>query len=316
MKRFLWYNLTRVMRATKRHSSVQLFALVVGFLMLAFVYQNIRAASVPGVVDIFVTTSSYSYVDTYNTQSPLTPLVGTTKSVYVNGRVTDGDGVGTGFADGDLQSVDLRFYRENVGVSCTPDVNNCYQVSCTVTANSSTVLNYSCAVSVSYLADSTMAGGAYPNEVWNAEVIVKDDADQVGSLIKQFEVQTLLALTIPTSVAFGTFAPGDETTSLNNIEYTLTQQGNDVASVMISGSSMTCTGVGSIPVGNMTRATIDVGATHASATSVTATPTDAGLSIGTNDTGSLSQNLYLNLIMPLGVAGGCTGTLTVEASSA
>lgn len=278
--------------------------------------RSIHATSPPGVVDIFVTTSPYSYVDTYNTQSPMTPLVGTTKSVYVNGRVTDGDGVGTGFADGDLQSVDLRFYRENIGSGCASDPNNCYQASCTVTANTSTVLNFSCAVSVSYLADSTMAGGAYPNEVWNAEVIVKDDADQTGSLIKQFEMQTLLALTIPPSVEFGALAPGDETTSLNNVEYTLTQQGNNVASVMISGTNMTCTGVGSIPVGNITRATIDVGATHASASSVTVTPTNAGLSIGTNDTGNLSQNLYLNLIMPVGVKGTCTGNLTVEAASA
>ena len=292
-------------------SRVMLFLLAIATTFI--VASNVLATSVPGVVDSFVTTSAYSYIDTYNLQSPLTPSVGTTKTIYVNGRVTDGDGVGTGFADGDLQSVDLRFYRENVGVSCTPDMNDCYQASCTVTANSSTVLNYSCTVNLSYLADSTMVGGSYPNEAWNAEIIVKDDIAQVGSLVKQFEVQTLLALDIPSSVDFGQFLPGEETTSLNNSEYILTQKGNDVASIMISGADMSCTSAGSIPIENIKWSTIDVGASHASATSVTTTPTNAGLSIETNDTGSLSKSIYLNLITSLGVGGACSGSLVVEA---
>lgn len=274
---------------------------------------SVQATSIPGVVDVFVTTSAYSYTDTYNISNPILPTAGTNKQVYVNGRVTDGDGVGTGFDSGDLKSVELSFYREVMGSSCLQDLNNCYRVFCTVTANSQTVLNYSCAVDLSYLADPTSPDSPYASQVWNAEVIVTDDIDQVATLTKTFEISAIAALSSPETVEFGALAPGEETSSTTNVEFTLTQQGNTQVSAEIFGSAMVCTGNGQIPVENLKWSTIDVGASHASATSLSAQPVDMSLTIGTNDTGTVSQNIYLNAIVPLGVGGGCTGDLTVNA---
>lgn len=276
---------------------------------------NVSASSPPGVVDIFVTTNAYSYVDTYNVQNPLVPNVGAVKTIYVNGRVTDGDGVGTGFADGDLDYVELRLYRELAGAGCMTDVNDCYQTFCTVTPNSSTVLNYSCLVEISYVADSTMSGGTHAGEVWNAEVLVEDDSEQLASSIKAFEMQTLLALGIPSTLDFGTLQREQATTNANNTEYVLTQQGNDVASVRVSGGSMTCSVNGTIPVSSIQWSLTDVGYGNPVATDLSGTPADVGLSVGTDDDVALTKSLYFNIILPEIVSGVCSGNMSIEATS-
>lgn len=282
---------------------------------LFYMVGGVWAASPPGVVDEFITTSAYSYINTYNIQNPLVPNVGITKTVYVNGRVTDGDGVGTSFADGDLNYVELRLYREFAGAGCTQDVNDCYQTFCTVTPNSSTVLNYSCMVEVSYLVDSTMSGGTHENEVWNAEVLVQDDSEQLSSLIKTFEVQTLLALGIPSSLDFGTMLREQATTITTNTEFTLTQQGNDVASVFVSGEDMPCSVNGIIPISSMQWSLTDVAYDAINTTDLSGTPTDVGLSIGTDDDGLLMKSLYFNIMLPAVVSGICSGSISVEATS-
>lgn len=283
---------------------------------LFYMVGGVWAASPPGVVDEFITTSAYSYINTYNIQNPLVPNVGITKTIYVNGRVTDGDGVGTSFADGDLNYVELRLYREFAGAGCTQDVNDCYQTYCTVTPNSSTVLNYSCIVEVSYLADSTMSGGTHENEVWNAEVIVQDDSEQLSSLIKTFEIQTLLALGIPSSLDFGAMLREQATTSTTNTEFTLTQQGNDLASVFVSGEDMPCSVNGIIPISNTQWSLTDVAYDDPSTTDLSGTPTNVNLSIGTDDDGLLMKSLYFNIMLPAVVSGICSGSISVEATSA
>jgi hypothetical protein len=272
-----------------------------------------RATSPPGVVDIFVNNAAYSYVDMFNTVTPLVPNVGVVKSVYVNGRVTDGDGVGTGFPDGDLDYVELRFYRANVGAGCESDVNNCYKTYCTVTPNSGTVLNYSCPIEISFLIDSTMPGGAYESDVWNAEVIVEDDTDQLASSIKTLEIDTILALNIPTSINFGELTRAQSTTSLNNVEFLMTQEGNGVASVTVSGTDMTCSVNGAITVDNIEWSLIDVGADSESSIPLTTSPVDVNLQIGTDDDVGYSDSLYWNVTTPDVVNGVCTGQLSVEA---
>jgi len=281
-----------------------------------FIVGQALATSPPGVVDIFVTTSAYSYVDTYNVQNPFVPNVGIVKTVYVNGRVTDGDGVGTSFADGDLSYVELRLYREFVGSGCTTDVNDCYKTFCTVTPNSSTVLNYSCTIDVSYIADSTMSGGTHANEVWNAEVIVKDDTDQLASSIKTFEMQTLLALGIPTTLDFGTLTREQATTTQTNVEYLLTQQGNDVSSLLVSGGAMSCSVNGSIPIANLKWSLTDVAFDNPASTSLSGTPSNVGISLGTDDDVGLTKSLYYNIALPAVVSGTCSGTMSVEATPA
>ena len=279
---------------------------------LGFTATQVLAYPPPGVDDVFITSAAYSYVDTYNTTNPFPLNVGTTKTIYVNGRVTTST-AGTGFADGTLQSVELRMYRANVGSSCTIDLNDCYKVSCTVTANSQITLNYSCTLDLSYISDSTMTGGTHEAEVWNAEVIATDDQNQVGSRIQTFEIPTSLSVGIPTSVAFGVLAREQATTVANNVNYPLTQNGNDVASVTVSATNMTCTPTGTIQASLMSWSLTDVDAGDPTTVPLAGVPANVNLGLGTDDDVGLVKYLYFNITLPSVVSGTCSGFMTVEA---
>ena len=268
----------------------------------------------PAVQDVFVNNYAFNYSDFYSVSTPIAPAVGATKNIYVNGRVFDEDGVGTSYEDGDINTIELQFYRSNIGANCTPDPNDCYRVYCSVTPNSGTVLNYSCLVELSYIADSTMTGGTHESEVWNAEVVAKDDAQSVDSTIKEIEINTILALLIPQTLDFGTLTRAQATTSQNNVEYALVQQGNDTASVEVSGSSMTCSINGSIPLGDIQWSLSDVGAGDVLSNALTSSPINTGLSVGTDDDVGLSKSLYWNIVMPDVVSGLCSGTSVISAT--
>lgn len=272
------------------------------------------ANSPPGVVDIFVTDTPYSFIDTYNTQAPLTPNAGTTKTIYVNGRVTDPDGVGSGFKDGDLRYVQLIFYRENKGVSCSEDVNNCYRTFCSVQSGDvSSQLEYSCEIETSHLIDPTTTGSQFENEVWQAEIITMDQMEHIASRIKKMEIQSLLAIGFPNSLNFGTLHREQATTSEDNTEYTLTQYGNTEATASISGTDMTCAINGTIPAENIKWSLQDVSYDDPSATSVSDTPTTTGILVSADSEEAENSKLYFNIALPNVVSGNCSGVISIEA---
>ena len=291
--------------------------LLMSIISPVFIFSPVaQADSPPGVVDVFVTNLAYTYSNTYNDAAAFTPNIGAVKTVYVNGHVTDGDGVGTGFDSGNLESLILRFYRSTMGVSCDPDPNNCYYANCSVSANSQTVLNYSCEVNVAYLIDSTMPGGSYPNDIWNAEVIVQDDTDQIASQIKMFEIETLLAVTVPDEVPFGVLSPAQATTSQNNVEMVIAQAGNDVASLGVSGTDMVCSVNGTILVNKIEWSLSDVGAGNQLGFPLSTNQNDVEMSVGTDDDASLTDTLYWNVTLPTVISGECSGSITLNAVAA
>lgn len=277
---------------------------------------QVQAASPPSVLSVFINNTAYQFSDVYTVSNPIVPIAGGTKAIYVNGRVFDEDGVGTGYGDGDLNTIELQFYRSNVGANCVVDNNDCYRVYCSVQAYLSDTINYSCFIEISYIIDSTMTGGTHEGEVWNAEVIAKDDAQMVDSTIKETEVNTLLALQIPSTLDFGTLTRVQVTNAATNTHYTLTQQGNDVASVQVSGGDLTCAVNGIVEVDKIEWALTDVGADSPASTPLTTSPVNTNISIGTDDDGSLSTTLYWNITMPDVVNGACTGSTSITALAA
>ena len=272
-----------------------------------------RATSPPAVDDVFINDSAYTYTDTYTTSNPIIPNIAATRTIFVNGRVSDADGVGTGFGDGDLASVNLRFYRSTVGAGCTADPNDCYLVSCAVSSNTSTILNYSCSVDLQYFVDSTTVSSAYNGDTWKADVLVTDDTAQTGSLIKQTEMETVLSIYIPTTIDFGARSNGELSTGVNNAEMTFTQQGNDLADVEVLGANINCSYHGVIPVGDFKWSLTDVGWSDETAQSLSTTATQTNVDLGTDDDAGLTKKLYWNIRIPTVANGTCSGPITIVA---
>lgn len=297
------------------------------FLVIAIVVVNTNADSVsttasvgnatPAVDSVYISSTSGGGSGTDMTSITLT--AGTTKTVYVNGVVSDANGG----SDIPSTGVAVKMYRSGAtgGASCTADNNDCYAVSgatCTLGAANSTTRTYDCPVALQFWADATDSG-TYSAQNWIASVTVTDTAGPATSSANTdtTEVNSLTALSIPSSISYGSLALGAETTNSNNQELTISQQGNTQADVNISSSAaMTCT-IGTILVSSQKWATTDVGATDVGATALSGTPTQVtGLNVAvrTSEVTNTSSILYMNISVPTtNVGGSCTGTNTITA---
>jgi len=155
-------------------------------------------------------TSTYSGSDYWTT---LTLTSGSITTIYINGVVSDANG------EDDINDVDMTLYRSAVTNACSADVNDCYIVSnCSLTANDSDSKYYSCTADIAYYADSTGAGGPYPEQTWEAKLMVNDKNSGSGNSTKTaMEVASMLSLNIPeTGIAYGTLASDTSTVASNN----------------------------------------------------------------------------------------------------
>ncbi|MCX6799779.1 MAG: hypothetical protein NT091_01390, partial [Candidatus Falkowbacteria bacterium] len=145
--------------------------------------------------------------------------------------------------------------------------------------------------------------------------VVDASAGVATNLATTREVNTTLSLNIPGAINYGPLSLGATTTPANNQEMTLTQKGNDVADVTVTGSDMACSGIGVIPVGQQAWALTDVSYTDASSTPLTlsAINTHIGVDYQNNDAASSTKILYWNILVPAtGVRGTCVGTTTIS----
>ena len=216
----------------------------------------------------------------------------------------------------DINDVDMTLYRSAVTNACSADVNDCYIVSnCSLTANDSDSKYYSCTADIAYYADSTGAGGPYPAQTWEAKVKVNDKNSGTGNSTKtNMEVATLLSLNIPeTGIAYGTLASNTSTVASNNQEMTITQYGNDEADVLVSGTDMSCSGLGYIPSGEQEWSLTDTDHSATNNTDLAPTAVDTDLNVGYRTDGAVSKILYWNINVPYGNVGTCTGTNTITA---
>lgn len=251
--------------------------------------------------------------------------VGTTKNIVVWGVASDPNGSDTQGEqiNGDIDNISAVFYRTGAtgGDACTEDKNDCYKVAaCTIdnTYGNSTEVKYSCPMSLEFFTDSTTNGGEFPSDNWTAIVKVVDKSTVAASNTNTSEMNTLLALNIPTTIPYGSFALGATTTATNNQDMVIEQRGNARGDVEVSGSDMTCSGIGTIPVGKQKWALSDVGESHASSTALTASAIASHLNVNyrKNDATAETKTLTWNIGIPAtGVRGVCTGTNTLTVKS-
>lgn len=311
------------------------FSLVVA---LVFVYTRADDTTGSGIASTTATINNTApTVDTVNvayadnvahiaSTTGLTLALGTTQTVVVWGDLTDDNG------NGDFADVSAVFYRSGAtnGTACTADMNECYRGAtstsvsgalgaCTIATTTDTGAHYACTFALQYFTDGTKAdGGEFPAEDWQAFVTVTDLSAATGTGTAVSEVNALTALNIPLTIPYGTFGLGATTTASNNQDMTLTQKGNTRADVTVAGTAMTCSGLGTIAVGQQKWATsTDVGYTDASAVVLTGSGVDTDLDVDYQKdesfaSASSTRNIYWNIGIPTsGVRGLCSGTNTI-----
>jgi hypothetical protein len=214
----------------------------------------------PTVESVYLNDTALVLSDDFTTAegNGIYPTPNGVTTFYVNGTVSDPNGVGTDYDNGDISNVQLSFHTSD---DCLADKNNCYiDAECELGSQvSQTEIKYYCEVQLASWADSTRAGGAAVSiGTWEAEVIATDHSGATDENTKNVEVELLLSLDVPSSIDYGIRTRGSQSTSENNAEMILTQQGNDQADVMVYGTAMPCSVLGSIATGNQEWALSDV----------------------------------------------------------
>lgn len=184
---------------------------------------------------------------------------------------------------------------------------------CDLSANNGISKKYDCPVALQFFADATDVSGRYPSDNWQAWIQVTDNSSSSTVASTTKEIASILSANVPGSVGYGTMGLGQKTSSSTNQEMVITQKGNSLADVELSGSDMVCSRIGSIPSGNQKWALTDIGYDDGG-TSLTSSLTQTSLDMGYRDGDALdvTKTIYWNLAIPLsGVGGTCSGTTTV-----
>lgn len=289
-----------------------LTVLVIGAMSVGRTDAYAQANQPPTVLSVVTSNTSNGTTDNYPGGS-ITVNSGGIKTIYLNGTVEDLDGRDT------ITNVRGVFHRSGAsgGHACSASGNDCYVVASCGVANLAdpNQKSYYCQTDLQFYSDPTDAPSPYPSENWVAHVEVTDGTDtgQDSSLTK--EMNSVLSISFPGTIEFGTRSVGDSTTAGTNTEMAISQRGNINADVEVSmPSGMPCTR-GTFPIGNVKWALTDVGYGSGSAISMTASPVDTNLNVayGTDTSPSPSKFLYWNISIPVGVGGTCSGTTVISA---
>ena len=263
----------------------------------------------PTIDTIRFATTAYS-TDTL-TSTGILPNIGTTRTIHVNGTIHDDNGE----ADIASSTLALVFHKTSSTNTCTADNNDCYRINtCDTdyTQGSDTEITYNCEVPITYFIDATDPASIYESDTWTASVTIADIATAQGTLAATIEVNSLLALNLPDAIDYGTRSLGENSSSTTNIETVLTQRGNTKADVQVSGTSMSCSLLGTLPATAQKWALTDVDSASSAALTTTAAAAARNIDLRTNESSELSASLYWNIAIPAsGVKGTCTGNNTI-----
>ena len=239
---------------------------------------------------------------TLNGAQDITLVPGATTTVYATGTVIDLNG----YSDFDYATTSI--YRSGVGTYCTDDDNNCYQVastSCAFSMCSGNSCELACYADMWYLADPTDQG-TYSMQDWLADITIVDKGGEkdTGTTLG-VDVLTLRAITASSSIPYGSLYVGSSTENYNATT-TITNIGNDILDLNLSGSNLTF-GPSSIPVANELYATSSF--TYSTCgtppcTSLSTTPTAYEVDLGkpTSTTTPISDDIYWGIYIPNGTA--------------
>ena len=173
------------------------------------------------------------------------------KSVSATGTVVDLNGYE------DLVFATSTIYRSGVGMSCSNDLNNCYQLassSCSFLNCSDNACDFSCTADLQYFADPTDTDSDFEGQSWLPQVTIydsggnSDTSSGLGVL-----TYTMRALSVAEGIDYGTLSVGSTTEDVNATT-TIKNTGNDNIDVSLDGTDLVSAG-GSITVNNQKYAT-------------------------------------------------------------
>ncbi|MBP9668907.1 MAG: DUF2341 domain-containing protein [Candidatus Pacebacteria bacterium] len=188
-----------------------------------------------------------------NNDLSITLTEGATTTVYATGTVTDLNGYA------DLLFATTTIYRSGVGVTCSADENNCYQVastSCSFSNCAGNSCTLSCRADLQYFAEATDAPSAYPSENWLARVFIQDSSGErvFDTIAVPVEVLTVFGLAVNTAdIDFGSLEVGSNTAGVNE-QTTILNTGNSSIDIQVAGTDLAGS-EGSIAVGEQKFAT-------------------------------------------------------------
>jgi len=311
----------------KRITSCLMILVLIGLMIgLNFRTPKVKADEASSSASVTNALPVASSVSIDSAAASITLTEATTKTVTATFNVTDDNGCEDidSHATNDTVAV---LYRTNVtgGAGCTPDALNCYSMSCSQDAGSCTAggadlaATYTCTASVQFYADATDAG-TYITTDWTATATPRDNAGTDGTTAADtIEMDTLTALNVTTTIAYGALALGANTTTTDQTTVVTNTGNNDPIDIQLDGYgatdgdgySMTCT-IGTITIGNerysLTAATD--WSTKTQLTDTAANVTTFDLAKGASST----KNVYWGFGMPsTGVGGSCTGKVNFTA---
>jgi len=241
--------------------------------------------------------------------SAVTLTENTTTTVTARATVSDNDGCS------DISNVSAKFYRTDIGAGAGDDENNHYTVaSCTQDVGScgvspDTTATYTCSFSVQYYADPTDASSVNAATNWTAQITPIDGIGSGTVDSDTIEMNTLAALDVTASIAFGTLTINNHTGATNQVT-TVTNTGNVNIDTLISGTNMACSS-GSIPVANIKYRPKFGFSYGTNDTSLSTTPTEVDMDVPQRTAGVSTDTFYWGLNAPIsGVGGSCSATLT------
>jgi hypothetical protein len=287
----------------------------------------------PTIDDIHITGTSGNPSDQYTSSTPIELQVYTGKTIYVTGQVTDTNGVGTTYENGDLQSINVEFYTSATGgfgdANCnsapsdTADGNECYTESCTMAQIDATAASFNCPIVLSWWADATEEYGRVPSGKWAAKVIAKDDSNAADSdATETTDISTVLGISIPDTLTYDSSLSRGQSTDgsggRDNTKMTLTQNASSSATVSVEGGRLVCDVIGEVATGNQEWSLYNVNYGDVSSTDLTdsAVATDLAITWRTSESDDESSDLWWNIGLSSNpISGTCTGTTTLIASS-
>ena len=204
--------------------------------------------------------------------------------------------------------------------------NYCYpEVTCTVTGgtctdNTDASANYTCTVNIQSYADPTDASTLYPTENWKDSVKVIDDdaASHTVEVTTGVEMNSLTALDVTTSIAFGTLDVGQSNDPLDKTTV-VTPTGNVGLDSELSGAANMCTNYPTCNAGligvSYIKYALATSTAYASGTSLSTSATEVELNVPKATTGSpTTKSVWWGIQIPTGTTpGSYSGANTVAA---
>lgn len=242
-----------------------------------------------------------------------------TTEITFSGSIIDSDGCDDVALNGDLSGV---FYRSDKDENCSAHDTNCYpfnRFSCSHSdceGSSDASFSYSCSVDIAHFASST-TDGDYADEEWVVYLEATDGSLNEGTAETTTELNTLLALTLDSSIDYGFLDLGTTSATQSvNIQNT----GNSGIDVNLSvDGDMICDGEGTenIPAANVHVSTeSDFTWDEGTELSTTTTEFELDIPVQTHPSVAQTSTLYLSLKVPEdGIRGYCQNTLTITAKA-